>query len=150
MMREIENLKMNLQLYGGGHGMNLLTYDDLLRFELQLESSFQNARARKFELMHQQQQRDDPKGKGKEIFMDEENQQFYHLGQGSSWEHLMWQAERQMMTCQREVEDDFMRRHMKEQFPFNVDEQPTGLLQLLRTPPSPVKTLSQSPGTNKC
>ncbi|CAN6889230.1 unnamed protein product, partial [Brassica oleracea] len=78
MMREIENLKMNLQLYGGGHGLNLLTYDDLLRFELQLESSLQNARARK---------------------------------------HLMWQAERQMMTCQREVEDDFMRRHMKEQFP---------------------------------
>lgn len=47
MMREIENLKMNLQLYGGGHGLNLLTYDDLLRFELQLESSLQNARARK-------------------------------------------------------------------------------------------------------
>ncbi|CAN6882294.1 unnamed protein product [Brassica oleracea var. botrytis] len=144
MMREIENLKMNLQLYGGGHGLNLLTYDDLLRFELQLESSLQNARARKFELMHQQQQKGRAEGKGKgelslEIFMDEENQQFYHLGQGSSWEHLMWQAERQMMTCQREVEDDFMRRHMKEQFPFNVDEQPTGLLQLLRTPPSPLK-----------
>ncbi|KAG2304121.1 hypothetical protein Bca4012_063040 [Brassica carinata] len=42
-----ENLKMNLQLYGGGQGLNLLTYDDLLRFELQLESSLQNARARK-------------------------------------------------------------------------------------------------------
>ncbi|CAG7864163.1 unnamed protein product [Brassica rapa] len=47
MMREIENLKMNLQFYGGGHNLNLLTYDDLLRFQLQLECSLQNARARK-------------------------------------------------------------------------------------------------------
>uniref|UniRef100_M4E311 K-box domain-containing protein n=1 Tax=Brassica campestris TaxID=3711 RepID=M4E311_BRACM len=50
MMREIENLKMNLQFYGGGHNLNLLTYDDLLRFQLQLECSLQNARARKQEL----------------------------------------------------------------------------------------------------
>lgn len=56
-------------------------------------------------------------------------------GQGSSWEHLMWQAERQMMTRLGEEEDDVMRRQVKEGFPFNGDEQPTGLLQLLRTPP---------------
>ncbi|XP_019094492.1 PREDICTED: MADS-box protein FBP24 [Camelina sativa] len=46
MMREIENLKINLQLYDG-HGLNLLTYDELLQFELHLESSLQHARARK-------------------------------------------------------------------------------------------------------
>lgn len=45
-MREIDNLKLNLQLYGG-HSLNLLTYDDLLRFELHLESSLQHAQARK-------------------------------------------------------------------------------------------------------
>ncbi|KAG5384989.1 hypothetical protein IGI04_036459 [Brassica rapa subsp. trilocularis] len=50
MMREIENLKMNLQFYGGGHNLNLLTYDDLLRFQLQLECSLQNARALQQEL----------------------------------------------------------------------------------------------------
>ncbi|KAG7593531.1 Transcription factor K-box [Arabidopsis thaliana x Arabidopsis arenosa] len=88
MTREIENLKMNLQLYDG-HGLNLLTYDELLCFELHLESSLQHVRARKFEFMHQQQQQTDQKLKGKE------------KGQGSSWEQLMWQAERQMMmTCQ--------------------------------------------------
>ncbi|AEE31316.1 GORDITA [Arabidopsis thaliana] len=90
MMREIENLKLNLQLYDG-HGLNLLTYDELLSFELHLESSLQHARARKSEFMHQQQQQQtDQKLKGKE------------KGQGSSWEQLMWQAERQMMTCQRQ------------------------------------------------
>lgn len=46
MTREIENLKMNLQLYDG-HGLNLLTYDELLCFELHLESSLQHVRARK-------------------------------------------------------------------------------------------------------
>ncbi|CAA7061294.1 unnamed protein product [Microthlaspi erraticum] len=127
MMREIENLKMNLELYGG-HGLNLLTYDDLLRFELQLESSLHNARTRKFEIMHQQQQKEEPKpkGKGKE--------------QGSSWEHLMWQAETQMkmMTSHRQEDDDVMCRQVKDEFPFYGEEQPTRVLQLLRTlPPSP-------------
>lgn len=50
-MRDIENLKLDLQLYRG-HGLNNLTYDELLRFELQLESSLHNARARKVHNIH--------------------------------------------------------------------------------------------------
>lgn len=52
----------------------------------------------------------------------------------------MWQAETQMkmMTSQRQEDDDVMCRQVKEEFPFYGDEQPTGVLQLLRTlPPSP-------------
>ncbi|KAL1204995.1 Agamous-like MADS-box protein AGL63 [Cardamine amara subsp. amara] len=144
MMREIKNLKLNIQLYGG-HSLNLLTYDDLLRFELHLESSLQHARARKFELMHQQQQMDNLTGKGK------------GKGQGSSWEQLMRQAERQMMTCQRQEDyDDVTRRQVKE-FPFYGEEQPTGVLQLLHTllpspsepASSPGPKLSLSPGSIK-
>nr|APB93361.1 MADS-box transcription factor AGL63 [Lepidium campestre] len=119
MMREIENLKRNLQLYEG-YGLNLLTYEDLLRFELQLESSLQHARSLKFEFM-QQQQTDKLKRKGK--------------GPGSSWEHLMWEAERQMMKCQKEEDDDVTHRQMNKDFSFyDEDDQPTGVLQLLQLP----------------
>ncbi|CAE5958959.1 unnamed protein product [Arabidopsis arenosa] len=53
MMREIENLELKLQLYGG-HGLNNLTYDELLHFEHQLESSLHIARAHKREQQQQQ------------------------------------------------------------------------------------------------
>ncbi|AAD21698.1 EST gb/Z33866 comes from this gene [Arabidopsis thaliana] len=53
MMREIENLELKLQLYGG-HGLNNLTYDELLHFEHQLESSLHIARAHKQEQQQQQ------------------------------------------------------------------------------------------------
>jgi len=51
MMREIENLELKLQLYGG-HGLNNLTYDELLHFEHQLESSLHIARAHKVYNIH--------------------------------------------------------------------------------------------------
>ncbi|EOA39805.1 hypothetical protein CARUB_v10008468mg [Capsella rubella] len=101
MMREIENLKLNLQLYQG-HSMNDLSYDDLLRSELQLESSLRGVRARKFEFLQQQQQTDKHKGKGKEILMDEESTQFSNPVRA--------------LVCQRQEADD-INRQVKKEFP---------------------------------
>lgn len=45
----------------------------------------------------------------------------------------MREAEKQMMTCQRQEDDDVTRRQVKNEFPFYGEEQPTGVRQLLDT-----------------
>ncbi|XP_019091553.1 PREDICTED: uncharacterized protein LOC104741704 isoform X2 [Camelina sativa] len=115
MMREIDNLKLSLQLYQG-HSLNHLNYDELLRFELQLESSLHNARTRKFEFMRQQQ--DKHKEKGKEILMDEESTHFTNPVRA---------------LCQRQEDDDIMHRQVKKEFP-SYGEEPTGVRHLPQLP----------------
>ncbi|XP_010499665.1 PREDICTED: uncharacterized protein LOC104777152 isoform X2 [Camelina sativa] len=115
MMREIDNLKLSLQLYEG-HNLNHLNYDELLRFEIQLESSLHNARTRKFEFMRQQQ--DKHKEKGKEILMDEESTHFTNPVRA---------------LCQRQEDDDIMHRQVKKEFP-SYGEEPTGVRHLPQLP----------------
>ncbi|XP_010478559.1 PREDICTED: uncharacterized protein LOC104757509 isoform X2 [Camelina sativa] len=116
MMREIENLKLSLQLYQG-HSLNHLNYDELLRFEIQLESSLHNAR--KFEFMRQQQQTDKYKGKGKEILMDEGSTQLSNPVRA--------------LECQRQEDDDIMHRQVKKEFP-SCGEEATGVRHLPQLP----------------